>query len=162
VIRRAVAALVFCTGLATPASASAATMSCSTALRSESRVALSGSFLTVTGSMYWRDCAVTSGAAYDAPAKFQLAYVWQGNPHCGRIWGGFTGLSWNVTVLDDAPRSYRVTGSIPCHKNGIGWAEVSLAGAPRLAESLNDRWVSKVVVHYKSMPDPSVTLRGGF
>lgn len=45
---------------------------------------------------------------------------------------------------------------------GLGFADVSLAGAPMLAESLGDRWVCKVKVEYRHMPDPSVTLRGDF
>lgn len=156
----ALAALVLAATCLTPAPAQAAT-TCGP-VRSESRTALSGSYLTITASVSWRVCTIPSGAKYDDPTRFAIAYTWDGNPHCGRIWGGFTGLSWDVTVRDDAPRSYRVAGSIPCHKNGMGWADVSLAGAPRLARTLNDRWVSRFTAHYRNMPDPSGSVRGDF
>ena len=162
VVPTALAALTLAaTALTTAAPAEAAT-TCAPKLHSESRTALSGEYLTLTGTALWRICTIPSGAHYDDPAKAQLAYTWVGNPHCGRIFGGLIRITWTFTVLDDAPRKLRVTGAIPCHKNGIGVAEVSLAGSPRLAESLGSRWLTTFVVHYRNMPDPSVTVRGGF
>lgn len=162
--RRAAAAVVALTlaasTLATAAPAAAATK-CGT-LRSETRSAISGSYLTVTATTYWRVCTIPSGARYDDPAKFQIGWTWTGDPHCNRIWGGFTGLSWDVTVRDDAPRSYRRAGALPCKKSGVGYAEVSLAGAPRLAQTLNSRWVSTFKAHYRNMPDPGGSVAGDF
>jgi hypothetical protein len=40
--------------------------------------------------------------------------------------------------------------------------EVSLAGAPRLAEALNDRWASTFKAEFRNFPDPSLTVKGDF
>ena len=164
--RRAAATLAALTfaaaGLATTTPPASAATTCAPKLHSESRTAISGMYLTLTGTALWRVCTIPSGAHYDDPDRAQLAYTWSGNPHCNRIWGGLIRVSWTLTVMDDAPRTFKVHGAIPCHKNGIGVAEVSLAGAPRLAQSLDSRWVSTFKAEYRNMPDPSVTVKGDF
>lgn len=156
-----VLALVIACSPPAPAAPKKATFTCKPAIHGESRVAISGSYLTLTAAAYWRDCTITSLAQYDDPARGSLAYVWNGDPHCNRWFAGLINLTFTFTVQDDA-RAWRVSGSIPCSKSGLGYADVSFAPAPKLAESLRSRWDCRVVVHYRHSPDPSVTLRGDF
>jgi hypothetical protein len=155
-------ALLMVAGLVVAASPASATTVCGGEL-SESRSASNGD-MTVTVTAYWRNCTINGTIHKEDPTRGQIASVWDGggSPNCNGVFGGFVKINYQMTVQDNAPRTYSISGSMNCEADGFIWREFSLAGSLMLSPSLNSRWSSHFTAVYNNFPDSSFTVYGDF